>query len=287
MGMNRLSSRVALLESELSEIRLLLERETGVLLDTSVERLSESVATYVEDRRLSNSTELLTLLRSSDCDCDALLEHLLDGETSFFSYPAAFECLSKRVLPDLQDRKIGDGPLNLRIWSAGCSTGEEVYTIAVTVCEALHGAASWNVHIVGSDIRGEALAVAERGLYPQSKLTHLPTATVQKYFAKVGEHYLAKPRVRNLVTFAPTNLAKPHYIGRFDCIFCMRVLPQFSSGQRAALVHRLHLYLQPGGYLFLGPDEKLPVSDINFETQVTASYTVYRKPLAAAAGFGS
>jgi two-component system, chemotaxis family, CheB/CheR fusion protein len=285
--MNRFSSRVALLESELSEIRLLLERQTGVLLDTSVEKLSESVAAYVEDRRITNSAELLTSLRSSDCDCDALLEHLLDGETSFFSHPAAFECLSNTVLPELQARKIGDGPLNLRIWSAGCSTGEEAYGIAVTVCEALNGAASWNVHIVGSDIRREALEIAERGLYPQSDLKHLPTAMVHKYFAKVGQHYLAKPRVRNLVTFAPTNLAKPHYIGRFDCIFCMRVLPQFSSAQRAALVHRLHLYLQPGGYLFLGPDEKLPTSDANFQIQVTETYRVYRKPLAAAAGFGS
>jgi len=284
--MNKILPRIALLESELSEIRLLLERQTGVLLDASTEKLSDSVAAYIEESRLANPTDLLTRLRSSDSDCEALLEHLLDGETSFFSYPEAFECLSTYVLPELQSRKTGDGPLSLRIWSAGCSTGEEPYAIAVTVCQALNGAASWNVNIVGSDIRCEALEFAERGLYPRSALEHLPSATVHNYFAKVGEHFLVKPRIRNLVKFAPTNLARPHYIGRFDCIFCMKVMPHFSAAQRAALLHRLHLYLQPGGYLFLGRGEKLATADTNFQSQVASEYTVYRKPLAAAAGAG-
>ncbi len=284
--MHKLSARVTVLESELSEIRLLLERQTGVLLDAPAEKLAGVVAAYVEQRHMSTSRDLLELLRSSDCDCDALVEDLLDGETRFFAHPPAFEHLSKVVLPELQMRKTGEGPLNLRIWSAGCSTGEEPYSIAITVCEALHGGGSWNVHIVGSDIRREALETAERGLYPQNELEHLPRPVVQKYFAKVGQHFLAKPRVRNLVTFAPTNLAKPHYIGRFDCIFCMRVLPQFSAAQRSSLLHRLHLYLQPGGYLFLGQGEKLPATDVNFQTAATPEYTVYRKPMAAAAANG-
>jgi chemotaxis methyl-accepting protein methylase len=284
--MHKLSARVTVLESELSEIRLLLERQTGVLLDAPAEKLAGVVAAYVEQRRMSTSRDLLELLRSSECDCDALVERLLDGDTRFFAYPPAFEYLSQRVLPELQSRKTGQGPLQLRIWSAGCSTGEEAYSIAITICEALNGGASWNVHIVGSDIRHQALEIAERGLYPRSELEHLPGPVVQKYFAKVGEHFLAKPRVRNLVTFAPTNLAKPHYIGRFDCIFCMKVLPQFSAAQRSSLVHRLHLYLQPGGYLFLGPGEKLPATDVNFQTEVTGEYTVYRKAMAAAAKAG-
>lgn len=281
--MQKLSSRVTVLEAELSEIRLLLERQTGVLLDAPTEKLCEAVSTYLERKHLSSAGELLNLLRSSDGDCDTLVELLLDGETSFFRYPEAFEFLAKVALPEMQLRKPGENPLNLRIWSAGCSTGEEAYSIAVTICEALNGGGSWNVHIVGSDIRREALETAERGLYPQDELDHLPQPLVQKYFAKVGQHFLAKPRVRSLVTFAPTNLAKPHYIGRFDCIFCMKVLSQFSAAQRAALAHRLHLYLQPGGYLFLGKGEKLPATDVNFQAQSTPEYTAYRKPMAAAA----
>jgi chemotaxis methyl-accepting protein methylase len=284
--MQKISARIAVLEAELSEIRLLLERQTGVLLDTPSAKLCEAVSAYLEQEHLSSANELLEVLRGSDGDCDSLVEHLLDGNTGFFSHPEAFEFMAQVALPEMQNRKPGENALNLRIWSAGCSTGEEAYSIAITACEALNGNSSWNIHIVGSDIRREALETAERGLYPQGELDHLPRALVQKYFAKVGEHFLAKPRVRNLLTFAPTNLAKPHYIGRFDCIFCMKVLSQFSASQRAALVHRLHLYLQPGGYLFLGQGEKLPVTDANFEVQSTRDYTVYRKPMAAAAGFG-
>jgi chemotaxis methyl-accepting protein methylase len=283
--MQKISARVTVLEAELSEIRLLLERQTGVLVDASSEKICEAVSAYVERKHLSSANQLIETLRGSDEDCE-LLENLLDGETGFFRYPEAFEFLTQVALPEMQSRKPGENALNLRMWSAGCSSGQEAYSIAITLCEALNGNPSWNVHIVGSDIRREALETAERGLYPASELEHLPRALVQKYFAKVGQHFLLKPRVRNLVTFAPTNLSKPHYIGRFDCIFCMKVLSQFSAAQRAALVHRLHLYLQPGGYLFLGKGEKLPATDANFQIQSTPEYTVYRKPMAAAVGIG-
>ena len=83
------------------------------------------------------------------------------------------------------------------------------------------------------------------------------------------------------------NLAKPDYLGRFDCIFCMDVLPHFSMSQRVALTQRLHLYLEPGGYLFLGQNEKLPAVDVAFRPHKTGSYTLYQKPMAAAAGQGS
>jgi chemotaxis protein methyltransferase CheR len=95
-----------------------------------------------------------------------------------------------------------------------------------------------------------------------------------------------KPRLRNLVTFTPMNLAAPTYIGRFDCIFCMDVLPHFSTAQRIALVHRLHLYLEPGGYLFLGHGEKIPAMDVTFNYHKNADYILYQKPLAATAKAG-
>lgn len=284
--MHKGSIRSAILESELSEIRLLLERQTGVLVDADTERLSEAVSRYLEQRHMSSSHELLEALRNSDSDCDVLVEEVLDGETGFFRGKEAFACLRQVVLPELQARRAQHGPLNLRMWSAGCSTGQEPYSIAISVCEALTETGSWNVHIVGSDIRRQALETAERGLYTQDELEGLPRAMMQKYFARVGEHLLVKPRVRNLVTFAPANLAKPHYIGRFDCIFCMDVLSHFSAAQRGALLHRLHLYLQPGGYLFLGRGEKLPAVDASFNPHATAEYTVYQKPMVAAAGFG-
>jgi len=284
--MHKPSASVGVLEHELSELRLILERQTGVLLDTPVETLADLVSEFLESRHIGSTSDLLGRLRSSEAECEGLAERLFDGETRFFRYPAAFESLAKQVLPDLQARQSGDHPRRLRIWSAGCSTGEEPYSIAMSVCEAVNcNGARWNVHIVAGDIRRQALEVAERGLYPQAALEHVPRQ-LQAYFARVGEHFLVKPRVRNLVTFAARNLAKPGYIGQFDCIFCMDVLTHFSATQRTALVQRLHLYLQPGGYLFLGQSEKLPAVDVKFNRQKNAEYTLYQKPAAAAARSG-
>ncbi len=285
--MHRLSTAAAVLEHELSEVRLVLERKTGILLGTSSQALSGVIAEFLESQRMGSASELIEKLQSSEAECEKLAEQLLDGETRFFRYPAAFESLAKMVVPDLQSRKPGDHSRTVRIWSAGCSTGEEAYSIAISVCEAVNGSSGgWNVHIVASDIRQQALEFAKRGLYPPAAVQLLPHHVVHGYFAKVGEHFLVKPRVRNLVTFALMNLARPAYLGQFDCIFCMDVLPHFSAGQRAALVQRLHLYLQPGGYLFLGEGEKLPAADVTFNPQKNGEYTLYQKPKAAAAKSG-
>ncbi len=92
--------------------------------------------------------------------------------------------------------------------------------------------------------------------------------------------------MRSLVTFNTMNLTKPVYIGRFDCIFCMDVLPHLSRVQRTALLERLHLYLEPGGYLFLSQTEKLSAPNVNFRSETFDGYTFHRKPLAASAAYG-
>jgi chemotaxis methyl-accepting protein methylase len=280
-------ANVALSARELSELRLILERQTGILTDTPIEKLTQTISEMLRSGHIASSSDLLERLGSSDAECEALAEHLLDGETRFFRYPAAFEALAKIVLPELEARKSAENPRSLRILSAGCSTGEEPYSIGMSVCEVVNCSnGSWNVHIVASDIRRQALESAERGLYPLAAFEQVPDHLVQAYFAKVGDHLLVKPRLRNLVRFSQMNLAKPAFLGQFDCIFCMDVLPRFSMARRVALVQRLHLYLQPGGYLFLGQNEKLPASDAKFQPQASNGYTLYRKDIALAARSG-
>lgn len=275
------------LDHELSELRLVLERQGGVLLDCPQEVLGSKVRDYLEGRRLNSVADLLGRLQASDTEGEMLLGHLLDGETSFFRHPTAFSVFQSQVLPELHARKADQSSQSLRMWSAGCSTGEEAYSIGLAMCEAMNGqAGSWIIHILASDIRQNALTFAERGLYPQPALANLPRAHLQTYFAKVGQHFLAKPRLRNLITFTQMNLARPAYLGRFDCIFCMDVLPHFSSAQRVALTQRLHLYLEPGGYLFLGDGEKLQTADVNFQSEIHKNFTLFRKPFAAAARAG-
>jgi chemotaxis methyl-accepting protein methylase len=275
------------LDHELSELRLLVERQGGILLDCPQQVLAAKVSEYLERRRFKSTADLLGRMQTSDTEGENLMAHLLDGGTAFFRHPRAFAAFRELALPNLHERKPVDSPQSLRIWSAGCSTGEEAYSIGLSVCESMKGSGiGWSIHILGSDVRQEALTFAERGLYPQSALAPLSRAQVQCYFAKVGQHFLAKPRLRNLITFTQMNLARPAYLGRFDCIFCMDVLPHFSTAQRIALTERLHLYLEPGGYLVLGDGEKLPAAEGAFHPQTRNAFTLYRKPFAAAARTG-
>jgi chemotaxis methyl-accepting protein methylase len=275
------------LEHELSELRLLLERQAGALLNCPQDVLGAKVSAYLHTRRLSSVADLMGRLQASDAECERLLEQLLDGETAFFRHPTAFTVFEKEILPELRARKAADSKQSLRILSAGCSTGEEAYSVGLLVCGAMNDpGGSWTIHILASDVRQDALTFAERGLYPQAALAALPRSQVHSYFAKVDQHFLAKPRLRNLITFTQMNLARPAYLGRFDCIFCMDVLPHFSTGQRIALTQRLHLYLEPGGYLLLGDGEKLPTADVTFQSESRKNFTLYRKPFAAAAKAG-
>lgn len=279
---------VAILEHELSELRLLLERHAGVLLNCPSHTLLHRVSDYLESHHLSSAADLLQQVRSSDPECESLLDTLLNGETGFYRHPASFELFARKALPELERRKSADSPRTLRIWSAGCSTGEEAYSIAMSVCQGVNcGSGAWKIHIFASDVRHSALEIAERGLYPREALAAVPRNLVQAYFSKMGRHVIAKPRLRNLVTFTPMNLARAAYIGQFDCIFCMDVLPQFSAAQRIALLERLHLYLEPGGYLLLGDGEKIPAAaDVKFEMELESGAILYRKPLAAIAKSG-
>jgi chemotaxis methyl-accepting protein methylase len=392
--MHRLMAGVTILEHELSELRLLVERQTGILLDCPNSALAAHVAEYLESHELESPAALLDRLRASDRDpsvLPAFLDGVLNVNTGFFRHPGAMNALARQVIPQLYARKTDDGPSTLRIWSAGCGTGEETYSIAMALCESLpggngngsgngssssngsngssnngngskdardknssgknggvaessvpaaaQGTKDWSIHIVGSDLLPSAIEVAERGLYPQSALTGLPPAAIRACFSKIGSsnngsngsangsveasqngaangagnssgsnsaststgngsnhgsnngstsgaHLLVKPRLRSLVTFNTMNLTKPVYIGRFDCIFCMDVLPHLSRAQRTALMERLHLYLEPGGYLFLSQTEKLQAPNLNFRSETFDGYTFHRKPLAASAAYG-
>src|SRR2546430_3431154 len=153
-------------EHELSEIRMLIEERTGICFDESRERFfSTRVREHLRAKGFSRGTDLLRNMRKSNVEYEALLERLLTQETSFFRYPGVYEAFEKRVLPELHVKKFWKNPRTLRIWSAGCSTGEEPYSIAITIADSLSFADSWNVEILATDVGRRALKQAERGVY--------------------------------------------------------------------------------------------------------------------------
>ncbi len=276
------STQVTVSEHELSEIRGLIETRSGILFDGSRDRFFLTrVREHVEARKLAHGTDLLRLIKNSNVEYDSLLQRLLTQETSFFRYPAAFEALEKKVLPELHMKKFWESPRSLRIWSAGCATGEEAFSIAMTVADALEFADAWNIHILATDISRKALDHAEHGVYDARELETVNARQREQYFSLSDDHFVVKPRIRNLVTFAPMNLAQVVYMGKFDCIFCMNVLIYFSEERQAQLMQRFYEYLEPGGYLFLGHAESISKADVKFETHVYRDARVYQKPAAS------
>ena len=264
---------------ELDELRALIVQRSGILFDESRERFfSTRVREYVTEKNLAGGTDLLRIVLGSNVEYDAMLERLLTQETSFFRYPAVFDALAKKILPQLQEKKFWDNPRTLRIWSAACSTGEEPYSIAIAVADALPFADAWRIEILATDISRRALQHAERGVYSGRSLDNLTPQQLENYFTKTRHGYVVKPRIRRMVTFAPMNLTQAVYVGRMDCIFCMNLLMYFSEERRNAVLQRFSECLEPGGYFLLGHAESLNNSSVRLESLVLGDCRIYRKP---------
>src|SRR5436309_6760432 len=170
-------------EHELSEIRMLIEERTGICSDESRERFfSTRVREHLRSKGLERGTDLLRCVRKSNVEYEALLEGLLTQETTFFRYPGVFEAFEKRVLPELHTRKFWKNPRSLRIWSAGCSTGEEPYSVAITIADAISFADAWNVEILATDIGRHALATAERAVYSGRSIASVSEKQLATHF---------------------------------------------------------------------------------------------------------
>jgi len=268
-------------EHELSEIRMLIEERTGICFDESRERFfSGRVKEHLRAKGLERGTELLRAMRKSNVEYEALLEGLLTQETSFFRYPSVYEAFEKRVLPELHIKKFWKNPRTLRIWSAGCSTGEEPYSIAITIADSLSFSDSWNVEILATDVGRLALKRAERGVYSGRSLASVNPQQLEAHFTQVHGGHQVKPKLRKLVTFVQMNLASAVYVGRMDMIFCMNVLIYFSEERRRTLVQRFYDTLEPGGYLFLGHSESISKMPVKFQAIVLNDCILYRKPTA-------
>jgi len=272
---------VSLTEHELSEIRMLIEERTSIRFDESRERFfSTRVHEHMTNKGHARGTDLLRAIKKTNFEFQELLETLLTQETTFFRYPSVFEAFEKRVLPELHIRKFWMNPRSLRIWSAGCSTGEESYSIAITIADAISFSDAWNVEILATDIGRNALAVAERGVYSGRSIGSVHERQLITYFQPVEGGQQVRPRLRKAVTFVQMNLNNSVYVGKMDVIFCMNVLIYFSEERRRELVQHFYSVLEPGGYLFLGHSESISKMPVKFQAIVLNDCILYRKPTA-------
>ncbi len=210
--------------------------------------------------------------------------HFLDcistNLTYFFREPQHFDFLAQ-IIPELLAAKEKQGPPRMRVWSAGCSTGEEPYSLAMAVLEHVKDPERFDFKILATDISTRALNVAKAGIYPADKLQRVRPDLRKQYFRKPSgksvspDSHEVVPLLKNIVKFARLNLNETYpFKGPFDFIFCRNVMIYFDKRTQESLIQKMSNYLIPGGYLFVGHSESLMGLNHNMKYVRPA---VYRK----------
>lgn len=218
---------------------------------------------------------------------EVLASRLTVGETYFFREKPAFEVLETRILPELIRERSGDGE-RIRIWSAGCASGEEPYSIAITVSRTGGEAAARRATILATDINPRSLDKAAAGVYSDWSFRDAPPHLRKAYFTKHGRHYEILPRYKQQILFSFLNLAEDAYpslttgTNAMDVIFCRNVLMYFSRGQARKVVRKFFQCLVDGGWLVVSPCEASAEIFSGFDAYHFPGTILYRKNAAAA-----
>jgi chemotaxis protein methyltransferase CheR len=269
---------------------LIAERLGLRLPETRRPDLDRGIVEALRDAPVATPGELPAWLATLPDESPAwrrLAGRLTIGETYFFRDGPFFEALEQEVLPGLIATRRGAGTLRLRVWSAGCATGEEPYSLAIALDRLLGDPARWALTILATDLNPEALDVAVRGLYRDRALRDTPPWLCDRYFRRHGDGQtleLAR-RIREMVTFAPLNLAAESYpalitnTGAMDLVVCRNVLMYLAPDVQRGVAARLGRALVPGGWLSVSPAEATaelfhPLVPVNFTGAI-----FFRSPL--------
>jgi chemotaxis methyl-accepting protein methylase len=248
--------------------------------------LTQYRGAYVE-RRIAARLRALNLhtyrqyaryLQADPKEFASLLDALTINVTDFFRDPPVYQVFRTRVVPEIIERKVKTRHRVIRVWSAGCATGEEPYSIAMSFLSALGPlAADFTLHVVGTDLDPKALETAARAEYDIAKLKHIPK-TDQVRFVDVGtDTFRIKPEVTKHVRFSPLNLFTDEPIHVVDVLFCRNVFIYFTREQQARVISRFSEALARGGYLVLGRSEKMSTASAAAFELVEGRDRVYRR----------
>ena len=285
-------------EAELKLLQALVYQECGMHFDARrTHFLQDRLLRRLRECRMDSFYSYYRLLISDQGkqELSLLLENLTVNETSFFRNKAQLDLFQKHVLDELIRQKTEAGDHSLRIWSAGCSTGQEPYTLVMLIADALayHYLRSmtqpvslapkplipppWKVEILASDINYSVLRYAQEGTYTESQMASVEYSYRLRYFDKIGERYAVKNSVKELVHFDFHNLKTEFLPQRNDMIFCRNVMMYFDEAEQKRLVSKFARCLVPEGYLFVGHAESLLGLTDQFTMVYRNSGTAYQQ----------
>jgi len=265
-------------KAELKLLQALVYQECGMYFDERrTHFLEDRLQRRLKECRLDSFYSYYRLLLSDQGkgELSHLVEDLTVNETSFFRHKAQLDLFQKTVLEEMFKHKSSRREYSIRVWSAGCSTGQEAYTLAMLITDALAYyylrnplpfemptpkpliPPPWKVEILASDINYSVLRSAQEGVYPESHMEPVDYAYRLRYFDKVGDRYAVKRGLKDLVHFDFHNLKTEFLPQRNDVIFCRNVMIYFDEAEQKRLVEKLYRCLNPEGYLFIGHAESL------------------------------
>ena len=270
--------QIQLSEPELKLLQTLVYQECGMFFDERrIHFLQDRLQRRLRTTGLDSFYSYYRLLTSREgrTELSALLENLTVNETSFFRNKPQLDLFHKVTLEEILHRKQQRRDFTLRAWSAGCSTGQEAYTMAMLICDALAYyylrnplpfempspkpliPPPWKVEILASDISYSVLRAAQEALYPEAHLEPVDYSYRLRYFDKVGDRYAVKKAVKELVHFDFHNLKTEFLPQRNDVIFCRNVMIYFDEAEQKRLIDKFYRCLNPEGYLLIGHAESL------------------------------
>ncbi len=271
---------VQISQQEYDAFRKFLEQACGIVLGENKHYLVTSrLSRLMRDFQIATFSELMQRLQAQPGS--KLRENIIDAmttnETQWFRDVYPFELLTRTILPELAQQR----PKQLRIWSAASSSGQEAYSISMTIQEFLMtrpGALPPLTQIVGTDISPSMLREANAASYDKMSLARgLTPERIQRWFIPKGERWEVKPEIRNRVSFRELNLLESYAsMGKFEIVFCRNVLIYFSSELKRNILERIAQTLNPGGYLVLGGSESPTSYTDAFEMVRTPHGVVYR-----------
>ncbi len=239
-----------------------------VVLET---RLRELLREY----QIATVEELFDFVNGNTVETKKLLDAVTTNLTRFFRNAGHFEAFQKVVVPQLVKHKYKIGDRSFRSWSAGCSTGEECYSVAMVLKEMLPN--EFDIKVIGSDLSLKSLLTAKEGIYREDKVKNVPPEYLEKYFIKEGGYYRVEDSIKELVNFDYHNLRFRTSLVNNDIVFCRNVLIYFDEVAQEAVVNKIWDTMNPFSFFFIGHSESLFGMKTKFDFLKTNSACLYMK----------
>ncbi len=280
-----LTKELKITHEEFIQLRDFIYEQSGIFINENRKYLVENrLSNRIKDLNLKSYSEYYNFLRfdaSKRTELNRLFEVVTTNETSYYRNPPQIRVFQEKVLTQAIEECRKVNRKRLRIWSAGCSTGEEPYTIGIILNEVLkHEISQWDIKISATDLSEAVLAAAQKGIYSEYTLRTTPKDIVAKYFTKKENTFHIKPEVKKLVSFSQVNLNDRMQLARVEkshIIFCRNVIIYFDDDMKKRVINAFYDNLIPNGALLIGHSESLHNISRAFVPEHYTGIIVYRK----------